>query len=314
MLTALAATLIGLVALVRSADIFVHGSAGLALRLGMTPATVGLTLVALGTSAPEILISGTAALTGSPGLAVANALGSNIANTGLVLGAAIALAPLAVARTSRVRDLPACIMVTLLVGVLLFDRHLALIEGLVLLAVLALVLLLLWRYPDAQLVEEAEEEMAQDQGRAAWVRFFAGLLVLLVSARLLVWGATRLALELDVSEELVGLSIVALGTSLPELATAVTAARRGHPGLVLGNVLGSNVLNLLTVLPLPALLAPGMVAAELAGRDYAVMLGVTLIAALILTLTGRRPVPRAAGWLLLILYGTYLGGLGLTGP
>lgn len=312
MLTALAATLIGLVALVRSADTFVHGSAGLALRLGMTPATVGLTLVALGTSAPEIMISGTAALTGSAGLAVANALGSNIANTGLVLGAAIALAPLAVARTSRVRDLPACILVTLLVGVLLFDRHLGFPEGLVLLAVLALVLMLLWRFPDAQLVE-AEEEAARDQDQRAWIRFFGGLIILLASARLLVWGATRLALELHVSEELVGLSVVALGTSLPELATAVAAARRGHPGLVLGNVLGSNVLNLLTVLPLPALLAPGLIAAELAGRDYLVMLGLTLFAGLVLTVTGRRPVPRAAGWLLLILYAAYIGWLGLAG-
>jgi cation:H+ antiporter len=313
MLTALAATLIGLVALVRSADAFVHGSAGLALRLGMTPATVGLTLVALGTSAPEILISATAALTDSPGLAVANALGSNIANTGLVLGAAIALAPLAVARTSRVRDLPACIVVTLLAGALLFDRHLGFPEGLILLAVLALVLLLLWRFPDAQLVEEAEEEMAREQGRAAWVRFLVGLVVLLASARLLVWGATRLALELNVSEELVGLSVVALGTSLPELATAVAAARRGHPGLVLGNVLGSNVLNLLTVLPLPALLAPGLVSAELAGRDYLVMLGMTLFAGLVLTVTGKRPVPRAAGWGLLFLYAAYIGWLGLAG-
>lgn len=311
MLTALAATLIGLVALVRSADTFVHGSAGLALRLGMTPATVGLTLVALGTSAPEIMISGTAALTGSPGLAVANALGSNIANTGLVLGAAIALAPLAVARTSRVRDLPACILVTLLVGVLLFDRHLGFPEGLVLLAVLALVLMLLWRFPDAQLVE-AEEEAARDQDQRAWIRFFGGLIILLASARLLVWGATRLALELHVSEELVGLSVVALGTSLPELATAVAAARRGHPGLVLGNVLGSNVLNLLTVLPLPALLAPGLIAAELAGRDYLVMLGLTLFAGLVLTVTGRRPVPRAAGWLLILLYATYIGWLGIS--
>ncbi len=311
MLTALAATLIGLVALVRSADTFVHGSAGLALRLGMTPATVGLTLVALGTSAPEIMISGTAALTGSAGLAVANALGSNIANTGLVLGAAIALAPLAVARTSRVRDLPACILVTLLVGVLLFDRHLGFPEGLVLLAVLALVLMLLWRFPDAQLVE-AEEEAARDQDQRAWIRFFGGLIILLASARLLVWGATRLALELHVSEELVGLSVVALGTSLPELATAVAAARRGHPGLVLGNVLGSNVLNLLTVLPLPALLAPGLIAAELAGRDYLVMLGVTLFAGLVLTVTGRRPVPRAAGWLLILLYATYIGWLGIS--
>lgn len=310
MLTALAATILGLVALVRSADTFVHGSAGLALRLGMTPATVGLTLVALGTSAPEIMIAGTAALTGSGGLAVANALGSNIANTGLVLGAALALAPLTVARTSRVRDLPACVLVTLLVGVLLFDRHLELTEGLVLLVVLVLVLMLLWRYPDTQLAEETREEMGQDQGGHAWLRFFGGLVILLVSARVLVWGATRLALELDVSEELVGLSVVALGTSLPELATAVAAARRGHPGLVLGNVLGSNVLNLLTVLPLPALLAPGLIAAELAGRDYAVMLGLTLLAAMLLTVTGRRPVPRPAGGLLLILYASYIAWLG----
>lgn len=312
MLVALAATLIGLVALVRSADLFVHGSAALALRLGMTPATVGLTLVALGTSAPEIMISGTAALTGSPGLAVANALGSNIANTGLVLGAAIALAPLAVARTSRVRDLPACVLVTALVGVVLLDHNLDIADGLVLLAVLAVILFLLWRYPDTHLVE-AEDEVARDRNLRPWPRFFGGLVVLLVSARLLVWGASRLALELHVPEELVGLSVVALGTSLPELATAIAAVRRNHPGLVLGNVLGSNVLNLLTVLPLPALLAPGAVSATLAGRDYLVMLGLTLLAAVLLIITGRRPIPRPAGWLLMLVYAGYITWLAFAG-
>lgn len=307
MLIALLASLLGLAGLVWSADVFVAGSASLALRLGLSRMTVGLTLVAFGTSAPEILVSGAASLAGSPGLAVGNALGSNIANMGLVLGITVLLMPIPILRHSRTQDMPIYLGVAALAGLLLSDYRLAVHDGLILLGTCALILYLLWRYRSDSLTEEADLDQEElDPGRA--LRFFlGGLVLLLISARLLVWGATHLALEAGISESVIGLTLVALGTSLPELATSLTAARKGHADLAVGNVIGSNVLNLLTVLPLPGLLAAGAVEASLVNRDYLVMLGISVLTALLLAGTGRRPLGRLAGLALVLSYGGYIG-------
>lgn len=307
MLIALLASLLGLAGLVWSADVFVAGSASLALRFGLSRMTVGLTLVAFGTSAPEILVSGAAALAGSPGLAVGNALGSNIANMGLVLGITVLLMPIPILRHTRAQDMPLYLGVAALAGLLLSDYRLAVHDGLILLGTCALILYLLWRYRSDSLTEEADLDQEElDPGRA--LRFFlGGLVVLLISARLLVWGATHLAMAAGISESVIGLTLVALGTSLPELATSVTAARKGHADLAVGNVIGSNVLNLLTVLPLPGLLAAGVVEASLVNRDYLVMLGISVLTALLLAGTGRRPLGRLAGLALVLSYGGYIG-------
>ena len=304
MLLAFAACLIGLIALVWSADRFVESASALALKLGMSPMTVGLTLVAFGTSAPEIVVSVFAAISGSPGLAIGNVIGSNSANIGLVLAITLLVAPIAASAATRRYELPACLMVTLLAGLLLLDGRLGHVDGLILLATLALLIILLWRFPGRHELLPTDTPAPTLQRPMLW--FIAALLVLLSSARLLVWGAVQLATGLGISEAIIGLTLVAIGTSLPELATAVAAARRGHADLALGNILGSNILNLLIVLPVPALLAAGPIDSELLARDYPAMLMLSLALMLAVLFAGARPIRRLVGVLLLGLYLGYM--------
>ena len=307
MLIALLACVIGLVLLVWSADRFVAGAAGLALRLGMTPMTVGLTLVAFGTSAPEILVSATAALTGSSDLAIGNALGSNIANIGLVLALTLIARPILITADTRHQDLPVYLLVALLAGLFLLDGHLSRQDGILLLAAMALIGTLMWYFRRAR-PEAAEVEIPEHgstTGRDWWL-FISGLVVLLISARLLVWGAVKLALGLGVSETVIGLTLIAAGTSLPELAASVAAALRGHADLAIGNIVGSNVMNLLAVLPVPALLAPGLIDPALLLRDYPAMLGLSVLLMVLVLAAGRARLGRLAGLILLAGYAAYL--------
>ena len=309
MLLAILACVAGLIALVWSADRFVGGASGLALRLGMTPMTVGLTLVALGTSAPEILVSATAALTGSSDLAIGNALGSNIANIGLVLGVTLLICPILLHRDTLRQDMPACLLVALLAGGLMYDGHLSRLDGAILIGALLALVALMWRFRRGQTAAEGDiPEHGSTAGADIWL-FISGLLVLLLSARLLVWGAVELARGLGVSETIIGLTLVAAGTSLPELAASVAAALRKHADLAIGNVVGSNVMNLVTVLPVPALVAPGVIEPALVNRDYPVMLGITVLLMLAMLLARRRIMGRLTGAVLLAVYCSYLGML-----
>lgn len=305
MLLAFIACLVGLIALIWSADRFVEASSTLALRLGMSPMTVGLTLVAFGTSAPEIVVAAFAALAGSPALAIGNVIGSNSANIGLVLAITLLVAPIAASAATRRYELPACLLVTLLAGLLLLDGRLGHLDGLILLATLTLLIILLWRFPGRHELLPTDAPKPTLSRPALW--FFLALAMLLGSARLLVWGAVQLATALGVGEAIIGLTLVAIGTSLPELATAIAAARRGHADMALGNILGSNILNLLIVLPLPALLAAGPVDAELLQRDFPAMLLLSLVLLLAVIFAGPRPIRRLSGALLLGLYLGYMG-------
>lgn len=313
MLSAIIATLAGLVLLVWSAERFITGAAALALRLGMSPMLVGLTLVALGTSAPEILVSAIAAVTDAPGLAVGNVLGSNIANIGLVLGLVLLFSPIPVRRRTLRQDMPGCVLVTLLAAALMLDGRLAQLDGALLLLTLVIILGLLWRFPDraAPTSEELPPEANKLDTRKSWWLFISGLMVLVGSARLLVWGAVGLAQSLGVSDAIIGLTLVAVGTSLPELAASVVAARRQHTDMVMGNIIGSNVLNLLTVLPAPALLAPGLIGNDLVTRDTTAMLAITgVVAALVYRARGGA-LGRRSGFLLIALYAGYISWIGL---
>lgn len=307
MLLAILACIAGLIALVWSADRFVGGASGLALRLGMTPMTIGLTLVALGTSAPEILVSAAAALTGSSDLAIGNALGSNIANIGMVLGLTLLISPILLHRDTRRQDMPACLLVALLAGALMYNGYLSRLDGIILLAALLGLIALMWYFRRGQVGEESElPEHGNSTGADLWL-FISGLVVLLISARLLVWGAVELARMLGVSETIIGLTLVAVGTSLPELAASVAAALRKQADLAIGNVIGSNIMNLVTVLPVPALLAPGVIEPSLVSRDYPAMLGITVLLMLAMLLARRRTLGRVTGILLLAAYAAYLG-------
>lgn len=305
MFTALLTSLIALAVLSWSADRFVTGAAGLALDFGLSRALVGLTLVAFGTSAPEILVSATAALSGSSALGVANALGSNIANLGLVLALTLLWRPVPCPDHSRRLVLSTCLLVTSLAGVVLIDGHLTRADGAILLIGLAALALITW-HRKTSTPQPARPQPGRSR-RHDLLLFFGGLVLLLISARALVWGATEAARQLGVGEALIGLTLVALGTSLPELATCLAATRRGHGDLALGNVLGSNILNLLMVLPMPALLGPGRLAdPALLDRDYAAMVLLTLVMALGMMLAVRHPLGRGTGLALLGGYAVYL--------
>ncbi|MCU7879673.1 MAG: calcium/sodium antiporter [Candidatus Thiodiazotropha sp. (ex Lucinoma aequizonata)] len=275
------AILVGLIILVWSADRFITGAAALADNLGVSPMLIGLTVVGLGTSAPEVLVSTMASMNGNPGLAIGNAIGSNIANIGLILGFTALIIPLSVHSSVLKREYPILLAVTLLCLLLMWDGELNQFDG----AVLAITLLgvLGWMIYTAKIgaadpiAGEFDAEIPHDiPTRKAIILLLLGLAFLLLSSRLLVWGASNVATALWVSDVIIGLTIVAIGTSLPELAASITSAMKGEDDLAIGNVIGSNLYNMLAVLSIPGLLAPGPYAPEVLTRDLPVMLGLTL--------------------------------------
>lgn len=316
MLLASAAMIIGLFILVWSADLFVAGAASVARNLGMPPVLIGLTIVSLGTSAPEILVSVNAALSDAGELAVGNAIGSNIANIGLVLGITVLVFPMLI-RPGCIRiELPTLLLVTLGTGLLLLDRQLSRMDGLLMIGGLCLILLQMIRAQstDAGILFESEEEKLPELGsRRAWVSFGTGLALLIGSSRLLVWAATDIAARVGVSELVIGLTVIAVGTSLPELAATLASALKRHTDIAIGNIVGSNLFNLLAVMPIPGLLNPLVISENVIYRDYPVMTGATVLLALaIYTGSHRRKamdgcayVGRSVGMLLTGLYGVY---------
>ena len=304
------ALMAGLALLTWSADRFINGAAGCASRLNLPPMIAGLILVAFGTSAPEITVSTLAASSGSPGLAVGNALGSNIANIGLVLGLTTLIAPIELKRTVLFRELPILLGATALAWLLLADYRLTPGDGLALLVMLALCLAyLVWRAKSGAPTNEFEPPEPSDllpPGQALQ-HFITGLIVLVASARLLVWAASELAITLGVDELVVGLTVVALGTSLPELAASLSAAMKGHHDMALGNIVGSNLFNLLAVLAMPALIDPLNLTDATVIRDYGTMTGLTaLLAVFAYSMQRKGKLARLEGGILLFVYAGYL--------
>ncbi|WP_461538070.1 calcium/sodium antiporter [Spongorhabdus nitratireducens] len=301
------AILAGFAVLMKSADWFVNGAAATARNFGMSPMLVGLTIVSIGTSAPEILVSSMAALDGHSALAVGNALGSNIANIGLVLGITALVAPLPVQSSLIKKELPLLCAVTVISGVCLLDGRLDRIDGVILLALLALVLYLMFRWQktpeaagEAHYQDEVEQDYPELSQSKAFLQLAAGLVLLMASSKLLVWGATTIATQLGVSDLVIGLTIVAIGTSLPELAASVASALKGHHDIALGNVVGSNLFNLLAVMSAPALIAPEALDTAVLWRDFPAMLALT---ALLFIMARKQRIGRIGG---LFFAGTYV--------
>lgn len=303
----------GIAGLVWGADHFVTGAAALARNLGVSTLIIGLTVVGLGTSAPEILVSAMASMEGNTGLAIGNAVGSNIANIGLILGATALIVPLTVHSGTLRREYPLLLAVSLLVLALLWDQRLERLDGGILLA--CLVGITLWMTHIARLSpggdplrDELEAEIPKDMGTGrALFRLLIGLPALLASSRLLVWGAVEIATTLGISDLIIGLTIVAVGTSLPELAASIGAALKGEEGIAIGNVLGSNLYNLLAVLCLPGLIAPGPVSEAVLRRDLPAMLILT-IAIYFMSCSRSSPhnrINRMEGALLLFCFAGY---------
>ena len=258
MLIAAATILAGFIILIWSADLFVDGAASIAENMGMSPIIIGVTIVSLGTSAPEVLVSLNASVSGAGSLAIGNAIGSNIANIGMVLGTTLLIAPLMVHQSCMKKELPLLLLATAGGALLILDGELTALDGGLMLGGLTI---LLWRMistqiADPELSEEAEgEALPHLKPLRAWLSFILGLALLIGSSRMLVYGAVIAAKELGVSELVIGLTIVAIGTSLPELAATVASALRGHTEIALGNIIGSNLFNLLAVMAIPGIVS-----------------------------------------------------------
>ena len=291
----LVALILGFITLVWGADRFLSGAASTASHLGISKMLIGLTVVSVGTSAPEILVALAAAVEDKPLLAVGNAIGSNIANIGLVLGVTALIAPLPFSDTVLRAELPWLLGATLLALVLLFDLELTPIDGLLLLAGLGLILFRLIRNQQRAGTDLSEsvselEELPQMAPSKALVWLVVGLAVLLASAELLVWAASNIADQLGVDDIIIGLTVVAIGTSLPELAATVGSAIKGHSDIAIGNVVGSNILNILAVLSVPALISPTAIESVSLWRDCGMMLALTMLLALFAYAINSRPV------------------------
>lgn len=305
----------GLAGLAWGADRFVAGSAALARSMGISVLLVGIVIVGFGTSAPELLVSANAAYQGRSALAVGNALGSNIANVALVLGAAALAAPLVIRSRILWQEVPLTFVSMLVVGVVLYDLQLGRIECIVMIGLLALILTVLvlrgrkerWDALSTELERELPAGKPVGRSLAATL---VGLIVLLISAQILVEGAVDIALAFNVSELVIGLTIVALGTSLPEAAAAVASARKNEPDIAIGNVLGSNAFNMLGVIGVAGAIQPSAVDGPALYRDWLVMIAVFGLF-ILLARTGRR-ITRPEGVVFLIAYAAYLSYLGFS--
>lgn len=274
----IAAIVIGTGLLAWGADRFIDGAASIAKSLNVPSLLIGLTLVAMGTSAPEILVSAVAAYQGNTGLAIGNALGSNITNVGLVIGLTALIVPITVRSRILRREMPILAFTSLAAGYLLWDKNLSLNDAYILLA--GLVLLLCWlgwtgsQQNQNEIVEPSSDNFNLPTRKAIGL-FVIGMFCLLAGSQLLVWGAVNIASALGVSDTIIGLTIVAFGTSLPELAASLGSALKKEHDIAIGNVVGSNLFNLLAVLGVAGVIAPANVDASVISIDIPVMLCLT---------------------------------------
>ena len=317
MLMAFGAIIAGLVLLVWSADKFVEGAAATAKHLGMPTLLIGMVIIGFGTSAPELAVSAMAASDGNPGLALGNGYGSNITNIALIVGLTAIIAPIAVHSQVIRKELPLLIVLTLIAGAQLLDGQLSRMDGWVLLAVFAVVM----GWSIFQGLKGKADPLAGDADaeiiahpmplKTAVIWLVIGLVLLIVSSRMLVWGAVTIAQSLGVSDLVIGLTIVAIGTSLPELASALAAVKKNEHDLILGNILGSGIFNTLAVVGLAAVIEPLAVDPEVLYRDWTLMLALTVGLFLMgYGLTGwRKLVSRVDGGILVLVYVAYTGYL-----
>ena len=305
------AIVVGLGLLVWGAERFVHGAAAIAQNFGVPPLIIGLTVVGIGTSAPEILISIVAASQGNPALAVGNALGSNIANIALVLGITAIVMPLSVKSETLRREYPIMFIIMLVALMLVMDKHLGQMDGLILIS--GLFVMLYWMIQTAKnqkldpMESEFEQEIPEISTQKAFLWFTIGLILLIISSRGLVWGSVNIAKAAGISDLVIGLTIVAIGTSLPELAASVMSALKKEHDIAVGNIIGSNMFNLLVVFGIPGLMSPNIIDDAVLERDFPFMIGLS-IALFIMAygFKGEGRINRYEGSMLLIGYIAYM--------
>ena len=298
--------LIGFALLIWSADSFTDNGARIARIFNISPLIIGLLIFGFGTSAPEMLVSGLAAYDGHPELSIGNAFGSNIFNIGLVLAITAIIYPVTVEKSVLKKEWVFLFLSSLVAGFLLLDGFLSFLDGLILLALLFLFLFYVFRESkkgnskDLDVKEDSSNN--QNKGRT-WLLLLFSLIILVSSAKLVVWGGTNLALAFGVSDLIIGLTIVALGTSLPELAVAISSALKNQHQMIIGNIIGSNLFNTLGVLAIPGLILPFQIPLELMSRDYIYMITLTI---LILVLSFKLKINRFGGIILLAILASYL--------
>jgi len=312
LITDIGQVIFGLVLLVWGAGRFVHGASGTARNLGVAPLMIGLTVVSIATSAPEILVSTVAALRGEPDLAFGNAIGSNIANIGLVLGLVALIRPIELTSETLRREMPALLAVTLLTVALFLDSFVSRVDGFVLITGLVIVMIWLVRVgirssSSDPLIADFDNEIPSNLSMKAAIGWLVvGLAALLLGADQLVDGAVDIARDVGVSEMVIGITLVALATSLPELAVSVVSAIKGEFGLAIGNIVGSNIFNLLAVIGVAAVISPSSFPASMLSLHLFVMIAFTLVLfAMTYEYDGRGVITRYEGAALVIAFLAY---------
>jgi len=314
--------LIALIILVWSADKFVYGASTLARNFGISPMIIGLTIVAMGSSAPEMMVAATASLHGNPNTAIGNAIGSNITNIALVLGITALIKPLVVSSSTIKQELPLILVLTVVAFWMLFDNNFTFIEGLILMIGFfvfigsLLIRALMQRkkqcldnsVEDDLMIAEAEQEI-QEQSNPLISLFWliVGIILLVGSSNYLVESAVFIAHTFGISDLVIGLTVIAVGTSLPELAASIASVLKKEDDLAMGNIIGSNIFNILAVLPFAGLIAPGAIDPEAGSRDAPVMIAITLLL-FVLCFSRHKSffrITRLKGVLLLLSYIAY---------
>jgi cation:H+ antiporter len=312
MLYNIAAIIAGFLLLIWSADRFICGAAATARNLNVSPLVIGLTIVGFGTSAPEMLVSTMAAMDQSPGLAVGNALGSNIANITLVLGMSALIMPLNVHSSILKKEIPLLLVAMLLMLLLIQDNILGRTDGMILMG--SICLLMWWVTRQAVLnksvdpmSQEYEDELPKPMSTPlALFWLVLGLVFLVASSKILVWGAVQIATEFGVSDLLIGLTIIAIGTSLPELAASVAGALKNEHDIAIGNVVGSNLFNTLAVMGIPGLIYPSTLDPGVLDRDVPVVFMLTIaLVVMVYGFKGQGRINRIEGGILLACFAGY---------
>ncbi|PXA71407.1 calcium/sodium antiporter [Vibrio sp. 11986-1-5] len=315
MLEAIGLLIVGLILLVWSADKLVFGAAAIARNIGISPLVIGMTILAMGSSAPEMMVSATAALDGKTDTAVGNVLGSNIANIALILGITALIKPLSISSMVLRRELPLMVGVTLLSGLLLWNSYLGFYEGILLFALFAVFILAMLHISRKEqqngdaLLSECESEIPTDvSNKKAIIWVIIGLILLPFAASMLVDNSVIIAKYFGMSDLVIGLTIIAVGTSLPELAASLAGVLKGEDDMAVGNIIGSNVFNILAVMGIPGILNPSILSDSVMGRDFWVMLAVSLLL-VIMALGKSRSINRLEGAVLFIIFLAYQGYL-----
>lgn len=295
---------LGFVLLVKGSEFFVDGAASVATKLGIPQLIIGLTIVAMGTSAPEAAVSITAAFEGSADITIGNIVGSNILNILIILGIASVIVPIAVAKSTIKYEIPCMILCSIILIAFGFDGKIELLDGVILWGLF--ILYLVYLFVRAKRNKEDNEDIKSLEGWKQWLFIIGGIIAIILGSKLAVYGATEAARLIGISERVIGLTIVALGTSLPELFTSVTAARKGNADIAIGNVVGSNIFNILFIVGTTALVA----VVPYDGKfmiDSIVMVLSGII--LLLFVFSRKQLTRIGGIVMLLCYGVYFGYL-----